>query len=120
MFTDSKSWGNYLDSTFNFTGKYSTNYGSSYTDVTSSTPNPENTPNLLGTGVSDYTKRNNLYDLAGNCWEWTTEAYSSGNVVRRGGLYSYHGSDYPASVRDGSDSSTSYLSISFRPSLYIK
>ncbi len=22
--------------------------------------------------VTEYTKRNNIYDLAGNCWEWTT------------------------------------------------
>ena len=74
---DSTSWGNYYNSSFNFTGKYSTDNGNNFTDVTVSTPKPENRIYLLGTGVTDYTKRNNIYDLAGNCWEWTTESYSS-------------------------------------------
>lgn len=38
----------------------------------------------LGTGVTEYTKRNNIYDLAGNCWEWTTESSSSSTRVDRG------------------------------------
>ena len=28
------------------------------------------------TGFSEYWKANNIYDLAGNCWEWTQEARS--------------------------------------------
>ena len=83
---DSTSWGNYYNSSFNFTGKYSTNYGDNFTDVTVSTPKPENQLYLLGTGVTDYTKRNNIYDLAGNCWEWTTESHSSDGRVLRGRL----------------------------------
>ena len=27
----------------------------------------------IATGASDYTKVNNIYDMAGNMWEWTTE-----------------------------------------------
>ena len=27
----------------------------------------------IATGSSDYTKVNNIYDMAGNMWEWTTE-----------------------------------------------
>ena len=81
---DSTSWGNYSNSKFNFTGKYSTNNGDSFTDVTTSTEKPENSEYLLGTGVSDYTKRNNIYDLAGNCCEWTTESVSSVYRVIRG------------------------------------
>ena len=81
---DSTSWGNYSNSKFNFAGKYSTDYGANFTNAIASTEKPENSSYLLGTGVTDYTKRNNIYDLAGNCSEWTTESYSSGNRVYRG------------------------------------
>ena len=81
---DSTSWGNYSNSKFNFTGKYSTDNGKNFTDATASTEKPENSSYLLGTGVSDYTKKNNIYDLAGNCLEWTTESYSSAERVHRG------------------------------------
>ena len=116
---DSTSWGNYYNSKFNFTGKYSTNNGTSFTDVAASTEKPENSRYLLGTGVTDYTKKNNIYDLAGNCWEWTTESDSSGGRVSRGGNYDYDGSGYSAYNRrdDSPDDSSSY--ISFRSSLYV-
>ena len=83
---DSTSWGNYQNSQFNFTGKYSTDYGGNFIDVTTSTQKPENSGYLLGTGVTEYTKKNNIYDLAGNCWERTTESYSSSDRVLRGRL----------------------------------
>ena len=83
---DSTSWGNYQNSQFNFTGKYSTDYGGNFTDVTTSTQKPEDKDYLLGTGVTEYTKKNNIYDLAGNCWEWTTESSSSSYRVCRGRL----------------------------------
>jgi len=81
---DSTSWGNYRNSKFNFTGKYSTNDGTNFTDVTTSTEKPDNKRYLLGTGVTDYTKKNNIYDLAGNCIEWTTESDFSDDRVFRG------------------------------------
>ena len=81
---NSTSWGNYKNSQFNFKGKYSTDSGNTFTDVTTSTQKPESDFYLLGTGVTEYTKRNNIYDLAGNCWEWTTESYSSSIRVTRG------------------------------------
>ena len=54
------------------------------TEATISTEKPDNSAYLLGTGVTDYTKKNNIYDLAGNYQEWTTESDSSGNRVGRG------------------------------------
>ena len=39
---DSTSWGNYYNSKFNFTGKYSTDNGKNFTDATASTEKPEN------------------------------------------------------------------------------
>ena len=81
---DSTSWGNFRESKFNFTGKYSIDYEDDYTEATTSTEKPDNSAYILGTGVTDYTKKNNIYDLAGNCQEWTTESDSSDDRVFRG------------------------------------
>ena len=116
---DSTSWGNYYNSQFELTGKYSTNEGSSFTDSTTSTPKPQDKKYLLGTGVSEYTKRNNIYDLAGNCDEWTTESTSSSDRVYRGGNCDYRGFGDPAIVRSVYSAGNSYFSLSFRSSLYV-
>ena len=116
---DSTSWGNCRNSKFNFIGKYSTNNGTNFTDVTTSTEKPENRDYLLGTGVTEYTKKNNIYDLAGNCWEWTTESDSSSNRVRRGGSYDYTGFDIPAYYRVYGSADNSYDDVSFRSALYV-
>ena len=116
---DSTSWGNYDNSKFNFTGKYSTNNGTNFTDVTTSTEKPENRDYLLGTGVTEYTKKNNIYDLAGNCWEWTTESNSSSGRVRRGGYYLDPGFVRPAYDRVYNSAAYSGPDLSFRSALYV-
>ena len=116
---DSTSWGNYNNSKFNFTGKYSIDMGANFTDVTASTEKPDNSSYLLGTGVSDYTKKNNIYDLAGNCLEWTTESSSSSYRVYRGGYYNDNGFDDPAYNRYNGSADGSTYSISFRSALYV-
>ena len=64
--TDSRSWGNYNNST----GDAEANSGSKQ-----------------NTGYSEYWKANNIYDLAGNVYEWTQEKYSTGTsrATRAGG-----------------------------------
>ena len=59
--SNSTSWGNYSDDTFS--------------------------PNARGnyTGVYEQAKANNIYDLAGNNWEWTQERCGSNYVMRSGG-----------------------------------
>ncbi len=42
-------------------------------------------PELTGGVITDVSK--NIYDLAGNCYEWTMEGYNSGGRVLRGGSY---------------------------------
>ena len=116
---DSTSWGNYRNSKFNFIGKYSTDDGDNFTETTASTQKSENKCYLLGTGVTDYTKKNNIYDLAGNCWEWTTESYSSSDRVNRGGGYDDNGFDYPAYSRDLHSADYSTDGVSFRSALYV-
>ena len=73
-------------------------------------------PELTGSVSSDVSK--NIYDLAGNCLEWTMEADYTYGRVERGGNYSRAN---PVSVRGYYYSPTySDDTGSFRPTLYIK
>ena len=60
----------------------------------------------------------NIYDVAGNCWEWTTENYSYARYpcVPRGGYYL---SSDCTSDRGGISTSVSDSGLSFRPLLYM-
>ena len=60
IIVDSKSWGNYRDDTFS------------------------GTTSLINTGSMPQTRVNNIYDLAGNLFEWTTEAFNTDSRVVRG------------------------------------
>ena len=70
-------------------------------------------------GFSDKWSVKNIYDLAGNVWEWTSEANST-NRIRRGGNCYNSGDHYPVSFRIYNDPSYTYDSIGFRSRLYIK
>ena len=74
------------------------------------------------TGSSENWKANNIYDLAGNCREWTQEADYTFYRAYRGGVYGSLGSNGPASYRnDGDDPDDSSVStLASRASLYIK
>ena len=90
--TDSRSWGNHTDSI-----------------------GPANTGNykqdrLKNTGSNEAWKANNIYDLAGNVWEWTQEAINTGSRANRGGHYCSAGSSRPVSVRIN-DSPVSSFSV---------
>jgi Tfp pilus assembly protein PilE len=70
-------------------------------------------------GYSDKWMVKNIYDLAGNVWEWTSEADSS-YFINRGGSYGSDGRVYPVSYRDRNNASRTFGNLGFRPRLYIK
>ena len=72
-------------------------------------------PELTGSVASDVSK--NIYNLAGNCTEWTMEADRTSFRVARG---SYYGNVSPVSVRSDGNPAGNGGSNSFRPTLYIK
>ena len=90
--TSSADWGNYSDAEFDITrGKYA-EYANgtlgSFTPVdgtyTKKLYSVSKKYIQLTTGASEKNSAKNIYDVAGNCFEWTTESYSSGSRVYRG------------------------------------
>ena len=86
---DSTTWGNYKNSeTFEITrgsyAVYSNNTLGSFNNVGSKYSKMKDTSILLTTGATERNCSKNIYDVAGNCFEWTTESYSSRGRVGRG------------------------------------
>ncbi len=93
--TDSSTWGNYSNND-------ATGHGSKQ-----------------NTGFSESWKANNIYDFAGNCYEWTQEAYNTYRRAVRGGYYGDNGSHYPASDCGYSSSTSTVSNHGSRPTLYL-
>ena len=106
---DSTSWGNYYNATF----EYVNSSGSTATKN-------EGSSTRIPTGSAEYTKANNIYDLAGNVRDWTMEAYSTYSRVYRGGYYNSNGGYYPADSRGNSNPTGSNYVYGCRSALYIK
>ena len=135
--SDSTGWGNYYKASFTINrGKYAQygaldtwyNYNTAlencvtYEDGISKKVSASSSSNsiLLTTGASDACKKMNIYDLAGNVWEWTLE-YSADTGIpcaSRGGVYYDFGSLFPVSNRDIGYTAYSGNNIGFRPSLF--
>ena len=110
VISDSSSWGNYIDATFQYTNS----------NGSTATKN-QNSSVRIPTGSTEYTKANNIYDLAGNVWDWTMEACNTNVRVLRGGYYYGTGTTYPASYRSIYDFPTDGSSYyGCRAVLYIK
>ena len=116
----STNWGNYMNATVTpiKTGAKQLISG---TWTASTADKSEKSSILLTTGASDYTKKMNIYDFAGNEWEWTLE-HDTHNTLRpcsfRGGGFNYTGSDGPASIRSYNDTTYSSSAVGFHSTLY--
>lgn len=62
----------------------------------------------------------NIYDMAGNIFEWTMEANSTDYRGYRGGYFRYNGTFAPASNRNRSYPDYAGGEYGFRPALYLK
>ena len=93
----------------------------SYTFGQSSTSTLQTTGTNILKATSKVDKQCNIFDMAGNCREWTTEASSNSYgpcpCVRRGGDY-YNSGGY-TSHRYDHLTSLAYCDFSFRPLLYL-
>ena len=105
---DSSSWGNYKD--YNTANGYEEGNEKYVAEAGTG---------VLAAGSSEYWKANNIYDLAGNAFDWTQEAYNTYYRINRGGVYTSSGSSYPASDRNNSRPSNSGSDRSSRPALYV-
>ncbi len=126
---DSKNWGNYRSSIISGVTSYSEYIGYptgvKWIDEITTKPGGTNSDYawLLKTGNTEYTKRNNIYDLTGNLWEWTYEINKinedSSERVHRGCSYFTYGSGFPASYRYSLAIEDSLCDLGFRVALYI-
>ena len=118
---DSTTWGNYRNATFEITkGKYSTDDGDTFTEVTETYTKSASTKVLLTTGAAERNCVLNIYDLAGNELEWTLEKSTdtSSPSVSRGGYYGFIGSYGLASYRNNNSTSAINELFSYRPALW--
>ena len=93
--TNSSTWGNYEDNTVEGHGEQQ------------------------NTGYSENWKANNIYDFAGNCYEFTQEADDTTYRAYRGGSYNHSGSSFPASYRGYSIPTYTGSFYGSRPTLYL-
>lgn len=72
LITDSSNWGNYYSQEFEYikedgsVGKKS-----------------KNSETVIPTGSTERNKKNNIYDMAGNIFDWTIEAYDTNDRTGR-------------------------------------
>ena len=91
--------------TYDSTGK------GNYTGINGNAP--------IATGSNPSYAVNNIYDMAGNVYDWTIEAGNTGYRVNRGGLFNDNASSFPASVRNGGYPTYSYSGGGSRAALYM-
>lgn len=117
--TNSSNWGNYYDSEFQINSlKAERSADAGITYETASGKKDENSAYLLTTGASEQNMANNIYDLAGNVFEFTTKMQDSYTTCR-GGYYNDRGTAFPSASTLVSDYSSQGYYYGFRVILYL-
>ena len=111
--SNSTSWGNYYNNSFTY-----------YTNTSKSTATKAaNSSTRIPSGAYEGANANNVFDLAGNVWDWTLESDGSGTGnfrYRRGGDYDDYGNYGPAASRYDDGPDYGYANEGLRCALYIK
>lgn len=122
--SNSGTWGNYQDVAFDLVkGQYNEEPDAKniWHEIINLTYNKTNEKGvLLTTGSTNRNSTLNIYDLAGNVYEWTLE-YTNGEYgpsVIRGGNYNSSGNATTASFRLNYYLSTPDKGLGFRPALW--
>ena len=141
---ESSSWGNYDNISLTDLRGYYTNV--TYSTSTSvlgatngfkscegltNTNSGTNSWVILTTGATEQVKKMNLYDVAGNLWEWTTEASYADNLdynmnvnynsyMLRGGSFYHAYTTYPAPFRACNFAPATSTDRGFRLALYLQ
>ena len=119
--SNSSKWGNYNNTEKAITSvkaKQSTDNGMNWKSITG--VKPANSSTILSSGASEETNKMNIYDLAGNEWEWTLEKTLDSNYpcANRGGSYNLEGACYPVANRSNIGIASSSQNLSFRATFY--
>jgi formylglycine-generating enzyme required for sulfatase activity len=109
---DSSSFGNYINNSWE-TSAMSLDNGATWESGTSEVDKGA----LFKTGAAE-TVRNNIYDIAGNLFEWTNESSSEQRVIR-GGHFNYTSTYYSAAYRLVTNKSGTSNTRGFRVVLYL-
>ena len=121
--SNSTTIGNYNDNLWtikNAKAQYSEDDGDTFTACPNPFKKESESEILLTTGADSSFSVQNIYDIAGNVWEFTLERSPYTNVLcaRRGGGFNVTGSDYPAALRFNVSTDFSGFNIGFRVSLF--
>ena len=119
---NSGTWGNYKNVTKTLRGgKYAFCGTPDLLSWIPSTKKP-NTYYVIKTGASQETRTNNIYDLAGNLWEWTSEGYVDllGCYTHRGAGFDCSSTTWNTMHRVPVDQTTIFSNAGFRVVLYLE
>lgn len=106
--TDSTIYGNYTNTSFSY-----------YDEKGELQEKEEGMEMAVLTGNSEYTNVKNIYDMAGNVWEWTNEKFQD-HIIFRGGSYQDSGKEAPITYRYDVPSDQASEKIGFRIMLWIE